>query len=506
MWQKKFKSICPVCDRPLEAFFYEEAGKIYIKKDCPEHGKIIDLASSDKDIFIGKMSLAHEDYSRNCSIERCNVGIFACKDHFARKAPITFIEVTPRCNMQCPICYIDASTRGSDVPLEDIKKMLDEVRKNDPDTHLVLIGGEPTIHKDFFGILDAVRQAGLIKRCYLATNGITMSDENFCRKVYDAGLRWFYLAFDGVDKDICKRIRGSYRSYDAARKTIENLRKFKRARIVLSVTVVKGLNESQLPKVVDFALENTDVVKRISISVEIFCGRQTLIPDVIDKRITPECIEKILTGSLGLQSATMALALVGVAMRPLKIAGLLPEKLWTYTMPHPMCGSIGLIGKKADGRRFSIIDSLVRNPGKNLYRHGLRIEKLAHRMEKAKSRLSKNIFGRILWKMLVFSFFIPVYFIMLAAFIRPLFILDSIKSFFLSVITGKKMKDCLLGRKRMEIHYLVCSDKYNFIWEKMPYCATHHYRIDPKSKKVIKMCGCYVLPFRSYTESCNTMG
>ena len=44
------------------------------------------------------------------------------------------------------------------------------------------------------------------------------------------------------------------------------------------------------------------------------------------------------------------------------------------------------------------------------------------------------------------------------------------------------------------------------VWEKMPYCATHHYRIDAGTKKVTKMCGCYVFPFRSYADSCNTMG
>ena len=87
------------------------------------------------------MALVTEDYSGKCSLEKCGAGIFACQDHFAKKSPITFIEVTPRCNMRCPVCYIDASTKGGDIPLEDIKKMISEIKKHDPGTHLVLIGG-----------------------------------------------------------------------------------------------------------------------------------------------------------------------------------------------------------------------------------------------------------------------------------------------------------------------------------------------------------------------------
>ncbi len=506
MWQKKFKSICPVCDKSLEAVFYEEDGKVYIKKNCPEHGDIIDLASSDKDIFIGKMALAGKDSSRNCSIERCNVGIFSCKDHVARKAPIAFIEVTPRCNMQCPICYIDASTKGSDVPLEDIKKMIEEIRKNDPDTHLVLIGGEPTIHKDFFKILDAVKEAGLIKRCYLATNGITLSDEKFCARVYDAGVRWYYLAFDGVNKETCKKIRGSYRSYEASRKTIENLRKFKRAKVVLSVTVVKGLNENELPEVIKFALDNSDIVRRVSVSVEVFCGRQDKIERLAEKRITPECVENILKEKLNLKAATAALTFYSLMLEFLKLAGLLPGRAWMHGLPHPMCGSAGFIGRNPDGSIFSALDMVIREPDKNIYKYGAKIAKLVSRMDRVKGKLSGIFLGKLLWTILVFVFFVPFYFIMTLAFIRPSFLIKVFSSFIKSIFGKKKMREYLTGSGKVELHYLVACDKYNFVWEKMPYCATHHYRIDPQSKEVTKMCGCYVVPFRSYAESCNTMG
>ncbi len=506
MWKKTFKSVCPVCDRPVDGLFYEENNQVFLKKTCPEHGEVRDLASSDAKLFSGKMALVPEDYSEKCSLEKCGSGIFACQDHFARKAPITFIEITPRCNMSCPVCYIDASTKGGDIPLEDIKKMISKIKKHDPGTHLVLIGGEPTIHKDFFKILEAVREAGLIKRCYLATNGITLSSEEFCKKVYDAGIRWYYLAFDSVDKEKCKLIRGSYRSYEASRKTIENLKKFKRAKIVLSVTVVKGVNDKGLPAVLDFAVRNKDVVKRISISAEVFCGRQTSSEDLLKKRITSECIESILRGTIGNGAATMSLALYGTILKPLNLAGLLPKRTGIYTMPHPLCGNIGFLGRADDGAYFSVIGLAIKNSAADLYKYGKKVKDFSVRMEKIKKILCSNLFGNILWKLIVFCYYVPVYFGMILTFIRPSFVFKAVMAFPKSVFTGRKVSECLLGKDMVEIHYLVSCDKYNFVWERMPYCATHHYRIDAGTKKVTKMCGCYVFPFRNYADSCNTMG
>ncbi|MEA3347168.1 MAG: hypothetical protein U9Q21_03665, partial [Candidatus Auribacterota bacterium] len=76
MWQRRFRSVCPVCDRSVEGLFYEENGKIFLKKTCPEHGEIKDLASSNARIFSEKMALVSEDFSERCSLEKCGAGIF----------------------------------------------------------------------------------------------------------------------------------------------------------------------------------------------------------------------------------------------------------------------------------------------------------------------------------------------------------------------------------------------------------------------------------------------
>ena len=45
MFIKKTKSLCPTCLKPLEAEVFEEDGKVWIKKECPDHGefKVMDV-------------------------------------------------------------------------------------------------------------------------------------------------------------------------------------------------------------------------------------------------------------------------------------------------------------------------------------------------------------------------------------------------------------------------------------------------------------------------------
>lgn len=40
---KNTTSICPECYKVIDATIYEQEGKVYIKKSCPEHGEFSDL-------------------------------------------------------------------------------------------------------------------------------------------------------------------------------------------------------------------------------------------------------------------------------------------------------------------------------------------------------------------------------------------------------------------------------------------------------------------------------
>ena len=56
---KETKSLCPECLKVLPATIYEEGGKVYIKKRCPEHGEWTDLYWGDYEQYMRVLKYEH---------------------------------------------------------------------------------------------------------------------------------------------------------------------------------------------------------------------------------------------------------------------------------------------------------------------------------------------------------------------------------------------------------------------------------------------------------------
>ena len=69
------------------------------------------------------------------------------------------LSVTDRCNLRCPTCYAGSGPDvGTHRSLAQIEAMLDRIVANEGEADVVQVsGGEPTLHPDFFAILDACR-------------------------------------------------------------------------------------------------------------------------------------------------------------------------------------------------------------------------------------------------------------------------------------------------------------------------------------------------------------
>ncbi len=487
MFEKNVKAVCPVCGKGLDGKYYEADGKIFLKKACEKDGEVIDLVSSDAELFKDKISLFDHFRDYKCDVRKCKEGVFKCAVHQNRKSPLAFIEITTRCNMTCPVCYADAGNKGRDVPYEDVARMLERIAQEDKDTHLILTGGEPTIHPDFFRILKKISETGLMRRTFMATNCIALSDKEFCKNVYDAGVRKFYFAFDGTDKDACVRLRGSLKAYDSVRKALQNIRELGKAGIILSFTASKGTNLNNLQEAIRFALDNCDIVKRVMITTECFTGRVTDVKGLAEKRLTGDCLEGYICKELGIEAATFPWTAFYILLKPLKYAGLLHQERWASSILSPMCGHMGMIIQR-DGKLRSMIDLVVKHPRKNIYRCGREIDALSEKMRKS---------GRPA----AFLYYLPRYFFTLFRYLNKKFLWNAVAISFWCGFNPKKIKKRLLGEKRMELYYLLACDKYNFIWDRMPHCATHHYRIHPTTKEVIKVPGCLVFAFREELEN-----
>lgn len=186
-----------------------------------------------------------------------------CPDH-EQHSCLTLIEVTDRCNLSCPICYADSGTEEFSKnsyqsrrhrSLAQIEMMLDAVVANEGEPQIVqLSGGEPTIHPEFFQIMDLAKSKP-IKHLMINTNGVRIAkDRNFCDHLsqYMPGIE-VYLQFDSFKADALRELRGADLC-SIREQAIAHLNEFNIS-TTLVVTLKKGLNDCEIGKIIESALQ-----------------------------------------------------------------------------------------------------------------------------------------------------------------------------------------------------------------------------------------------------------
>ena len=301
-WPRQTDSLCPTCvrearqaildgTRPLETLLNEKVGeikgtidekdgKIVMMKECPIHGRFEDVMAIDtaffkhlEEVFPGRDIRAHNDEKLH------NHGSSTIKH--GRGAVLT-VDLTNRCNMMCDPCFMDANQVGfvHELSWEDIKTMLDNAITIKPRRQMSVqfSGGEPTMSPYF---LDAVRYARKVgyNSVQAATNGIEFAKSaEFAKAAADAGLRYAYLQFDGIGNAAnSHRLVGNL--FDVKLRAIENLHSAG-VDIVPVVTIVNGVNNEQVGRIIQFALDNPKKINFLSFQPVSFTGR--------DEEVTPE--------------------------------------------------------------------------------------------------------------------------------------------------------------------------------------------------------------------------
>ena len=276
---KVVESICfePDCGKILKARMFAEDGKVWMEKTCPDHGYMKDLYWSDVELYLkaekwefgdGKGLLNPMSECRSCP-EDCGI----CDQHTSHTA-LGNIDLTNRCNLNCPICFANANATGRfyEPSREEVRQMLELYRSEKPvyGRMVQFSGGEPTIHPDFFDIIADARELGY-SHIQVASNGIKFSDPDFTRRAAEAGLHTIYLQFDGVEDEVYKKTRGrALMKYKEG--TIEAVRKAG-IKIVFVPTIAAGINDHQVGPILQYALDNIDVLSGISYQPIALTGR-----------------------------------------------------------------------------------------------------------------------------------------------------------------------------------------------------------------------------------------
>jgi uncharacterized radical SAM superfamily Fe-S cluster-containing enzyme len=293
-WPRETDSLCPACVKEARAAILEgraevrslvegkpgevrarideHDGRIVMTKTCARHGAIDDVISVDpaftariERLFPGRDFLAPPSALRDHGSSSIRWG---------RGAVLT-VDLTNRCNMMCDPCFMDANQVGfvHELEWDEVKTILDDALGVKPRRQLSVqfSGGEPTLSPHFLRAVRYAKDAGFFcVQC--ATNGVRFAQEpDFARAAKEAGLRLAYLQFDGVGEE-ANAHRKVGNLFDVKLRAIENLHAAG-IDVVLVVTVVRGVNDDQVGRIVRFAVENADKITVVSFQPVSFTGR-----------------------------------------------------------------------------------------------------------------------------------------------------------------------------------------------------------------------------------------
>ena len=272
---RETRSLCPVCLRNLPAVLrWGEGGSVTLEKSCPEHGSFsvpVWRGKLDFEAWLGEAERLPAGAAAACP---GNCGL--CAEHETGSCCV-LLEVTKRCNLRCRFCFADGGAAGEDPTAEELKTAVRDIAEKCAGPLLQFSGGEPTLRDDLPELVRCAKEAGC-SYTQVNTNGLRLArDPAFVRALKEAGLDIVFLQFDGTREEIYETLRGK----PLLQTKLEAIRACGEAHIGVTLvpTVVKGVNDGDLGKIVALAASLAPAVRAVHFQPVSFFGRYPGMPE-----------------------------------------------------------------------------------------------------------------------------------------------------------------------------------------------------------------------------------
>lgn len=119
---------------------------------------------------------------------------------FVDKPKVAWLTINRSCDMRCKWCYAQGTNYNvsDDMSLEMVKKAI-SIIKSFGINKVVLIGGEPTRHKQFKEILKICHENAI--QPSIITNGLSLSNSKYLEDLIELGLKNINLSIKGQTKE-----------------------------------------------------------------------------------------------------------------------------------------------------------------------------------------------------------------------------------------------------------------------------------------------------------------
>ena len=342
--------VCETCRKRIPARHIIRDGKVYISKECPDCGPTEALVSNDAAAWQRKREIWHYEPDESFT---CKIDCSHCGHHHAHR--MLFLDVTNRCNMNCPICINNTPAMGFvfNPPIEYFDRVLAGLATMEPKPTVQLFGGEPTVRKDLFEIIDLCRHYGL--RVRIVTNGIKLADPDYCKRICDAKVP-VLIGCDGLGAEIYERLRKNAWAGEKKVQAMENLARLSTRKNTVMVCCARKINDHKIRELIDFVHERRhafDAMHLIPLTETWEEGEFET-----DIATTTEDVEQILDAAFPDERVEFLPAGIGHQFR--HILPFFGNLRLTFGGVHPNCESLTVL--LSDGERYHAPSHYLRRP------------------------------------------------------------------------------------------------------------------------------------------------
>ncbi|MFP4631535.1 MAG: GTP 3',8-cyclase MoaA [Candidatus Acetothermia bacterium] len=187
------------------------------------------------------------------------------KDSYGREINYLRLSVTDRCNFRCRYCMPEAGiekiSHDEILSFEEIARLI-RAAANLGVEKVRLTGGEPLARRELPRLVEMIDGIEGIKDLSMTTNGSRLSE--LAEELADAGLDRVNISLDSVHPETFSEItrggdlNGVLAGIDAAKKAGLDP-------VKLNTVIMKGLNEAEIPDLVEFAVREELVLRFIEL-------------------------------------------------------------------------------------------------------------------------------------------------------------------------------------------------------------------------------------------------
>ena len=168
------------------------------------------------------------------------------QDTFGRKFPYIRLSITDVCNFKCTYCLPEGykKTPGdtrSFMSAEEISRLTKALSELGV-CKIRLTGGEPTVRKDFFDILNDMKQNSKIDKITMTTNGYRL--DKIAKQLHQSGLDGINISIDSLDRETFKNLTGHDRLPEILN-GIKILQDLNLKNIKVNAVLLKGINDTE---------------------------------------------------------------------------------------------------------------------------------------------------------------------------------------------------------------------------------------------------------------------